>query len=385
MKYTFGKIELGLTLLGTAAVSCFLTILGLWMLLGLDATSTMDLVRFFGAKYFIERRYVEEVDSSKLMDGAINGMMDALGDPHSVYMNPTSYQQLMEHTGGAFGGIGITMGFKDNKVTIMSVLEGTPGEQAGLKAGDEILAVDGTAVANWPEEEVALHIRGEIGTQVTLTIRRDGESDADYALTRDTIKVPTAQGMMLENTDNLGYIRIATFAENTGQEFIGELDKLEKQGMKGLILDLRVNPGGLITSCVEIAQQVVPEGPIVSVVERDGSREQYDSDLKASKYPIVVLMDGNSASASEILAGALQDTGAATIVGTQSYGKGSVQVVVPLFQKDGLKLTVAKYYTPSGRSIDGIGITPDVVVELPATATTDLQLEKAKEVLQGKL
>ena len=183
----------------------------------------------------------------------------------------------------------------------------------------------------------------------------------------------------------MGYIRIASFSENTGKEFKAAYDSLEEQGMKGLIIDLRENPGGLVTSCVEIANMVVPKGPIVSVVERDGSKEVHESNLEESKYPIIVLIDGNSASASEILAGALQDTGAATLVGTKSYGKGSVQVVVPMLHDDGLKLTIAKYYTPNGRCIDGTGIEPDVEVELPEGATTDVQLEKAKEVLKEKL
>ena len=264
------------------------------------------------------------------------------------------------------------------------MLEGTPGEKAGLKANDEILAVDGTPVTEYQPEEVAMHIRGKIGTEVALTIHRDGSEDQDYTMVRDTITIRTAKGRMLDGTQ-LGYIRIASFAENTGKEFKEEYDQLEAAGMKGLIIDLRQNPGGLINSCVEIADMVVPKGPVVSVVQRDGSKEEYDSDLAESKYPIVVLIDGNSASASEILAGALQDTGAATLVGTKSYGKGSVQTVVPLFHEDGLKLTIAKYYTPNGRSIDGIGIDPDVEVDFNAGDTTDVQLQKAQEVLKEKV
>ena len=244
------------------------------------------------------------------------------------------------------------------------------------------MAVDGTPVSEMQPEEVAMHIRGEVGTKVVLTIERDGETQ-DYTIERATIKIDTAKGTMLE--DGMGYIRIASFSENTGKEFKAAYDSLEEQGMKGLIIDLRENPGGLVTSCVEIANMVVPKGPIVSVVERDGSKEVHESKLEESKYPIVVLIDGNSASASEILAGALQDTGAATLVGTKSYGKGSVQVVVPMLHDDGLKLTIAKYYTPNGRCIDGTGIEPDVEVELPEGATTGVQLEKAKEVLKEKL
>lgn len=374
------KIIIGIIV--TALASSALTIAGLCFAFGIHAGEVEDIVRFLGVKRFIEARYVTDVDETKLMDGAISGMVQSLGDPHSIYMNADTFEQLKEHTEGEFGGIGVTMGFKDNKVTIISVLDDTPGQKVGLQAGDEITAVDGTPVTEMQPEEVAMHIRGEVGTEVTLSISRDGQTQ-DYKITRATIKLDTAKGVMLG--DGMGYIRIASFSENTGKEFKAAYESLEQQGMKGLIIDLRENPGGLVTSCVDIANMVVPKGPIVSVVERDGSKEVHESNLEESKYPIVVLIDGNSASASEILAGALQDTGAATLVGTKSYGKGSVQVVVPMLHNDGLKLTIAKYYTPNGRCIDGTGIEPDVEVEMPENATTDVQLDKAKEVLQQKL
>ena len=374
------KIIIGIIV--TALASSVLTIAGLCFAFGIHAGEVEDIVRFLGVKRFIEARYVTDVDETKLMDGAISGMVQSLGDPHSIYMNADTFEQLKEHTEGEFGGIGVTMGFKDNKVTIISVLDDTPGQRVGLQAGDEITAVDGTPVTEMQPEEVAMHIRGEVGTEVTLSISRDGQTQ-DYKITRATIKLDTAKGVMLG--DGMGYIRIASFSENTGKEFKAAYESLEQQGMKGLIIDLRENPGGLVTSCVDIANMVVPKGPIVSVVERDGSKEVHESNLEESKYPIVVLIDGNSASASEILAGALQDTGAATLVGTKSYGKGSVQVVVPMLHNDGLKLTIAKYYTPNGRCIDGTGIEPDVEVEMPENATTDVQLDKAKEVLQQKL
>ncbi len=376
------KIIFGIII--TAIISCMLTLLGLALLLGINGDKAADMVRFLGVKRMIELRYEGDVDSAKLMDGAINGMVQSLGDPHSIYLKSDMYKALKDHTAGSFGGIGVTMGFKDNKVTIVSVLEETPGEKAGLKANDEIVAVDGTPVSAYQPEEVAMHIRGDVGTEVTLTIHREGSEDRDYMLTRDTIKIRTAKGTMIEGS-NMGYIRIASFSENTGTEFKEEYDKLADAGMQGLIIDLRENPGGLITSCVEVANMVVPQGPVVSVVKKDGTKEVYNSDLAENKYTIVVLIDGNSASASEILAGALQDTGAATIVGTKSYGKGSVQVVVPLFHDDGLKLTIAKYYTPNDRCIDGIGIEPDVAVYMPADAKEDVQLQKAMAVLKEKM
>ena len=384
MSYFMNKKRLAAVIVITALISSLLT-MGAWVaLLGLDSHKVVDLVRFFGTMRLIETRYVDGTDEGKLLDGAISGMVQSLGDPHSIYMDKELYTKLMEHTEGAFGGIGVTMGFKDNRVTIISVLEGTPGEKAGLLAGDEIMAVDGTSVAELQPEEVVLGIRGEVGTQVALTIHREGQEDTDYQLTRDTIHVPSVKGLKLEGTD-LGYIRIASFAENTGKEFKEEFKKVKDEGAKGLVIDLRQNPGGLITSCVEVAREVVPKGTIVSVVDKNGAKEEYASELEASQMPIVVLMDGGSASASEILAGALQDTGAGKVVGVQSYGKGSVQIVVPLMNEDGLKLTVAKYYTPSGRSIDGTGITPDVEAALVPESGVDSQLEKAKEVLKQEL
>ncbi len=378
------KKKIALIVIVTALFSSVLTIMGLMKLLGLGGEKTTDLLRFFGVMRMIETRYVTDVDSSTLMDGAIDGMVKSLGDPHSIYMKTAMYKSLKEHTAGTFGGIGVTMGFKDDKVTIMSVLEGTPGEKVGLKVGDEIMSVDGTPVTEYQPEEVALHIRGEAGTEVKLMIHRAEEEDKEYAIERDMIKVPSAKGKLLDDS-TMGYIRIASFAENTGDEFKAEYNRLKEAGMTGLILDLRQNPGGLITSCVEVADMLVPKGNVVSVVQRDGSREDFDSTLEDSSLPIVVLIDENSASASEILAGALQDREAATIVGMKSYGKGSVQVVVPLFHEDGLKLTIAKYYTPSGKCIDGIGIEPDVEVKLPEDMHEDTQLYKAKEVLQQKI
>ena len=338
-----------------------------------------DVLRLFGVMKFIQARYVNAPNTTALIDGAIDGMVASLDDPHSVYMPPSMFKELRQHTEGSFGGIGVTMGFKDNVVRIISVLEGTPGETAGLRAGDEILAVDGTPTSALQNEEVALRIRGEAGTQVVLRILRDG-TEQDYTITRDVIQVPSVRGVMVEGT-TIGYIRIGSFAEHTGDEFTSEMNRLAGSGMTALIIDLRANPGGLITSCVAVAEQVVPAGTIVSVIDRDGGEEVYRSSLAARKYPIVVLIDENSASASEILAGALQDTGAGTIIGTTSYGKGSVQAVLPLFPEDGLKLTIAKYVTPNGRSIDGTGITPDIVIERSPSDTKDVQFEAAKQYL----
>jgi len=371
--------------LGCASLGSFLTIAGICYALNVSPDSVQNLVRFVGVRKLIESRYVGDVDDTQLMDGAISGMVQSLGDPHSLYMGPQMYEQLMDQTEGSFGGIGVYMGFKDDKVTIISVMDDTPGQAAGLAAGDEIVAIDGTPASSYEPEEVALHIRGEIGTNVTLTIHREGEEDKDYTIERATIQMKTVGGRMIDESAGLGYIRISNFSENTGDEFKKQLTELEDKGLHGLIIDLRENPGGLVKSCTEVANLVVPKGPIVSIIDKAGKKEEYTSDLAENKYPIVVLIDGNSASAAEILAGALQDTGAATLVGTTSYGKGSVQVVVPMYHDDAVKLTIAKYYTPSGRSIDGTGIEPDVFIELPQGATSDVQMEKAEEVLKDKI
>ena len=378
-----GKKKIILTVLASAVAASLLTLASLYFLLGLNHYKVGETLRLLGAMRFIESHYVDQVDDTKLIDGAIAGMVKSLDDPHSLYLDQDMYKKLKDHTEGSFGGIGVVMSFNEHKVQVISVLEGTPGQAAGLEEGDEIIAIDGTSTQNMMPEEVATNVRGDAGTQVVLTIHRNGEANKDYAITRDNIQIKTAAEQMLP--EGMGYIRIASFSEKTGQEFKDCYDRLESQGMKGLIIDLRSNPGGLVTSCVEIANMVVPKGEIVSVVDRDGSKEEHDSTLEESKYPIVVLIDGNSASASEILAGALQDRQAATLVGMKSYGKGSVQLVMPMLEGDAMKLTIAKYYTPSGRSIDGTGIEPDITVDQDPNSRVDQQLLKAIEVMREKL
>jgi len=386
-KKIFGGIIL------TALISAALTLGFVCLLLGLNSSNALDLGRFFIAMRFIEGNYVQEVDRRTLIDGAINGMVNSLGDPHSVYLAPQLYSQLRAETSGAFGGIGVYMGFKNGGVQVVSVIPDGPGQKAGLQAGDEILAVDGQPVEEISPGEVALKIRGEIGTPVELLIHRDGFDDMIYNLTRENIKVKTVAGKMID--DKLGYIKISNFSENTGDEFKETLNELERAGMKGFVLDMRQNPGGVINGCIEIGQELVPAGTITSVIKRDGSKEVYTSDLAAAKFPIVVLIDHNSASAAELLSGALQDTKAAIVVGETSYGKGSVQTLIPMAHDDGLKLTIAKYYTPNGKCIDGLGVTPDVEIKMPAPPhpmydlnldeESDLQLAKAEELLRHQV
>lgn len=375
-----------ITIVLTAMVTVSLAMAGFMAIFGFDLKQVAGVARLIGVMQFVERKYVNDVDTDTIINGAISGMVGSLGDPHSLYMDVEKYEKLKSQTEGSFGGVGIVMSFQEkNKVMVSSVLEESPAQSAGILAGDQIMAVDGVSVTDYQPEETAAHIRGKEGTEVVLTIHREGAEDKDYSITRSNILFKTAAGEMIPEHPNVGYIRIASFSENTAKEFKENYDKLATEGMKGLIIDLRSNPGGLVTSCVDIANMVVPKGDVVSIIDKSGNKEVYVSELEETKYPIVVLIDENSASASEILAGALQDTGAATLVGNKSFGKGSVQIVLPLLAGDAVKMTIAKYYTPSGRSIDGTGIEPDVKVELNAAGGIDNQLVKAIEIMEEKI
>lgn len=366
-----------------AIISSISTLGLIYYALGFNEQGFSNLMRFITAYRFIETKYVNDTDDVKLIDGAIDGMVKSLNDPHSNYLSPKMYKTLMEQTEGSFAGIGVVMGMdNEQKIHIVGIMENSPGQKAGLQEGDEILAVDGVPVTQMAFDEVAAHVRGQAGTDVVLTIMRDN-ANQDITITRDNIKLKTVGHKMLDN--NIGYIQIVSFSEDTANEFNEAYNDLKNQGMKALVLDLRNNPGGLLTTCVEIAKKLVPKGEIVSIVDKQGNKETYSSSLEAPEYPLAVLINKNSASASEILSGAIQDTKAGTIIGNTSYGKGSVQTILPMFEDDAVKLTIAKYYTPSGRSIDGTGITPDIEINLDENATSDTQLNKALEVLKAQL
>lgn len=366
-----------------AIISSISTLGLIYYALDFNEQGFSNLMRFITAYRFIETKYVNDTDDVKLIDGAIDGMVKSLNDPHSNYLSPKMYKTLMEQTEGSFAGIGVVMGMdNEQKIHIVGIMENSPGQKAGLQEGDEILAVDGVPVTQMAFDEVAAHVRGQAGTDVVLTIMRDN-TNQDITITRDNIKLKTVGHKMLDN--NIGYIQIVSFSEDTANEFNEAYNDLKNQGMKALVLDLRNNPGGLLTTCVEIAKKLVPKGEIVSIVDKQGNKETYSSSLEAPEYPLVVLINKNSASASEILSGAIQDTKAGTIIGNTSYGKGSVQTILPMFEDDAVKLTIAKYYTPSGRSIDGTGITPDIEINLDENATSDTQLDKALEILKAQL
>ncbi|KAA8978056.1 MULTISPECIES: S41 family peptidase [Gammaproteobacteria] len=314
----------------------------------------------------IKRGYVEEVSDKELLNKAIDGMLSGL-DPHSAYLEPEAFSQLEESTSGEFGGLGIEVGMEDGFVRVISPIDGTPAQEAGVQAGDLIIEIDGTPVKGMSLEEAVKEMRGEPGTTIDLTIGRDGESSPiEVTIERAIIEVDSVRSRMLE--PGYGYIRISQFQQNTGQEFRTAYEELvNKHGneLDGVVLDLRNNPGGVLEAAVDVADSLINEGRIVYTKGRiESSQLSFDASPGgiAENVPIVALINSGSASASEILAGALQDQRRAVIMGTKSFGKGSVQTVMPLGDSHGIKLTTARYYTPDGRSIQAKGIEPDIEV-----------------------
>lgn len=317
----------------------------------------------------VKKSYVEEVDSKKLIYGAINGMLAAL-DPHSSFMSPDTFKEMKVETKGAFGGLGIEISMKEGILTVISPIEDTPAQRAGIKAGDQILRIDERFTKDMSITDSVKRMRGPKGSKVILTIMRDGfERPKEFTLVRDIIQVKSVKSRMLDN--GYGYIRVAQFQERSDEDVAKALKALveENKGkqLSGLVLDLRNDPGGLLDQAVRISDHFIESGKLIVYTEgRDKeSRMQFtaSSRVKEPGYPIVVLINGGSASASEIVAGALQDHQRAIVMGTQSFGKGSVQTIIPLADESGLRLTTARYYTPKGRSIQAKGITPDIVVE----------------------
>ena len=346
--------------------------------------SVSESVRFLRTMKLLKRNYNGEVDNHQLFDGAIKGMVESVGDPYTVYLNKKDFQQLSEMTVGSFGGIGIVFGKRGNDYVVISALEDNPGAKAGIKSGDIITAIDDKSTREMNMEQVANKIRGKYGTIVTLELKDKEGKLRKVNVVRAEIKNPSVAGQMLANT-KIGSIRIAMFNENTGDDFAKKYAELEKQGMQALVLDLRENPGGILDAGVDVARMLVPKGPIVSVIDKNGNKFEETSSLEKVKYPLAVLVDHGSASASEIVAGAIKDTKSGKLFGVKTFGKGSVQSVYRLDNNTAVKITVAKYYTPSGVSIHNVGIEPDVKVELPDDATVDVQLKAAEDYLLQQL
>ena len=311
----------------------------------------------------IEKNYVEETHADELIYGAIKGMVETL-DPHSSFITPEDYKELMIETKGSFPGVGIVITMKDKALTVVSPIEGTPAYKAGMKAGDVIIMIEDKATKDLTIREAVKLIRGPKGTKVKLTVQRKGlEKPIDFVITRDEIPIKSVRSFFLPF--DLGYIRISNFQSNTGQDLANALSEMEsKKELEGLVLDLRNNPGGLLSQAVKVADEFLDEGLIVSIKSRDNKEQTSVAhrNKESRTYPMVVLVNEGSASASEIVAGALQDNRRALILGTTTFGKGSVQTLFPLTDGSGLRLTTALYYTPKGRSIQASGIEPDIEV-----------------------
>lgn len=332
----------------------------------------------------IRSSYVGEYTDKKLFEGAMHGLVESLDDPYSEYLDEKGFSHLNEMTDGTFGGIGVVLGQRNKEFVVVSPMEGSPGAKAGIEAGDKILKVNDVDTKGRTLEDVVSTIRGKKGTSVKLLLEHKNGQQFTADIVRDDIKVQSVAGRMLPDS-KIGYIRIAMFNENTGEEFKKAYEKLEQEGMQATLLDLRHNPGGLLTECVKVSNYIVPKGPVVSITDKKGNTKVYESKLEKVKYPLAVLIDHGSASASEIVSAAVQDTKAGKLFGVKTYGKGCVQSVFHITTKTGLKLTTAMYYTPSGRSIHKVGVTPDVEIELPEKATVDVQLNKAEEYLRDEL
>jgi carboxyl-terminal processing protease len=312
----------------------------------------------------VKKHYVEDVKPKDLVYGAIRGMLATL-DPHSAFMPPDVYKEVQVETKGEFGGVGIQIGMKENRLTVIAPIDGTPAERAGVKPSDVILKVNNDTTKDMTLMDAVQKMRGPKGTKVTLTIQREAVPEPlVFVLTREIIKIESVKTKMLEG--NIGYVRLTQFQDQTARDMTGALKKLQEQKMQSLILDLRNNPGGLLTSAIDVSEQFVGLNRLIVYIKtRDGRKDEYPSHIKEqpADYPMIILVNEGSASASEIVAGALQDWGRAVVVGVQTFGKGSVQTILPLGDGSGLRLTTAKYYTPKGRSIHGIGISPDIVVK----------------------
>lgn len=337
--------------------------------------------------------YLWDVTDEELQDGLYRGLLDALGDPYSEYYSAEELNLLLQQTEGVYYGIGayIEVDAATTLPKIQGVMSGAPSEEAGLRADDLIYEVDGVATYGMNVTEVVSMIKGPENTEVNLTIIRANESDyLEITVTRRQVETPTVEYKMLE--DGMAYIQVTEFDEVSIDQFADALATVKGSGMKGLILDLRANPGGSLNAVVEMSKMILPKGLIVYTEDKNGKRSEYSSDgTRQLDVPLVVLVDKNSASAAEIMAGAIKDYGLGTLVGTTTFGKGIVQQIIPFRDGSAVKLTISAYYTPNGNNIHGIGIEPDVLCTFDGEAYygsedhPDNQLEKAKEVLRGMM
>ncbi|HEY3068038.1 MAG TPA: S41 family peptidase [Methylomirabilota bacterium] len=372
---------------------------------GTDGGATYEQLRLFTEVLsIVQNQYVDEVAPKDLIYNAIKGTLRGL-DPHSSFLDPDSYREMQVETSGSFGGLGIEITLRDDVLTVVAPIEGTPAYRAGLQPGDKIVKIDGLVTKDMQLPDAVKKMRGKPGSKVTISVVREGWTEPhDFEIQREQIRVHSVRSQDLGS--GIGYIKLRQFQEQTAHDLEAALDKFGKGQFKGLVLDLRNNPGGLLTSAVEVSEKFVDDGKLVVYTEgrvrNQNMRFSAHAKHAYSTLPMVILVNQGSASASEIVAGALQDYGRAIVVGTQTFGKGSVQTIIPLSDGSGLRLTTAKYFTPKGRSIHGKGITPDIVVEVPKEPATspkekppapsldpmedlkkDVQLQRALDVLKA--
>lgn len=359
-----------------------------------EGVSASKIVKFNEARKLLKNNFYRDVDDNTLIEGAIDGMARSLEDPYTVYFSEQQMKDFLEKSRGTYSGIGVYISVdpKDMLITVIAPIEGTPAERAGLLPGDKVVKVDDKDVTGERDEDKVISmIKGIEGTEVKITIYRPSTNQfLDYDMVREKIDIKNIRSEIID--DSIGYIKIVFFDENTATEFATELAKLVKSGIKGLIIDLRDNPGGIYGEVVRICDRILPDGVIVYTEDRNGKRDYEYSDKTALDLPIAVIVNEYSASASEILAGSLKDHKKAVVVGKKTFGKGLVQDIFPLFDGAGLKVTVSRYFTPSGNSIQGVGVQPDVEVDLPETEKNkpvsqvkrenDTQLTKAVEILK---
>lgn len=335
-------------------------------------------------KEYIDAYYLDDIDVEKMEDGIYKGLVNSLGDPYSAYFTKDEYNDIIESQSGEYCGIGVavTKEADSGLIRVVTVYDGTPAKEAGIKENDILYKVKGKEVTGSELDKVVAEIKGSEGTTVDITVYRSSNSKyIDMKVERRTIEVPTISYKMLDNDKKIGYIQITQFDENTDEQFSDAMTDLKKKGMKSVIFDVRNNPGGLYDTVCNMLDELLPEGTLVYTLDKYGKKEEKTSDAKCLDIPMAVLINGDSASASEIFAGAIQDFGAGKIIGTQSFGKGIVQSLFSLNDGSAIKLTISKYYTPKGVNIHGKGITPDIKVEAGSDEKKDPQLDRAVEEL----
>jgi carboxyl-terminal processing protease len=348
--------------------------------------------KLFDVRSLLYKLYDGNINDNTLVEGAIKGMASSLNDPYTVFMNKQEYDSFNSQTTGSYSGVGIQIEVKDNNIIVLSTFEGSPAKKAGVLPGDIIEKVNGTDVNGKEYDKAVTMMKGKQGTDVSITVLRNSKDTYTYNVKRDTIALETVSGEML--TNNIAYIKLSMFDENTGKNFDKKLVELQGKGAEALILDLRQNPGGLLTTCVDVVSNFIPKDKvIVSTIDKNNSKQEYVSKGgSAIGMPLVILTDGNTASASEIVSGAIRDYKLGTLVGEKTFGKGVVQTLIDTGDGTALKVTMAKYYTPNGENIQKIGINPDITVKYPEnlkskpySRSDDPQFNKALETIKAKL